>query len=401
MLRLWMFCVTEMDIQQHRYFVGVLREASDISVSHQINGDRTLTFKYPKNGEYAAHVSFRPNAIIECEGQLYRITRLSRSQDVQMSVSCEHVFNCDSKRWHIPNAASLESGDFIGEDAYTVLESVDTGSFSLLSNEELEELGMERISVNIDFESMDKTSLYDVMQKIIECAGFGEIYADNYKIAIVNRIGTDTAAVINTALNAEGITVEYDTSELVTRLYPYGKNNLEITNAGANEDGTMYLESKLAGTYGIIDGYRDYSDYTDPDKLMERAMWEFDEENPNRLDLPAVNITATAADLSRMDENAVSLRLGDRVRVIDGGEEFYERVISITRHPFESVPDELSIGRVKKDMFFYLNQLGVLAKRYKSVSTNDGKIQGTKLSGFSIKDSEIYFNGKRILTEEE
>lgn len=408
MLRLYKFDVTQINQQSHLDFGGVLNEAFQIEVSQQINGDWTLSFEYPKNGEIADSVLFLPGSIVECEGQLFRIKKMSRSGEPQMKIDCEHIFNCDSKRVHIQNIASTDSGDFISEDAYTVLGAAVekcSASFHLLTDEELLPLGMERIDVNIDFESMDKTNLYDVMQKIIECAGMGEIYADNYNIAIVKRIGSNSGAVLDTARNMTDITVELDTSDMITRLYVYGKDNLEITNAAANTDGTPYVQNfdsegeNTWGKYGNIEGYIDYSDCTDADKLFERALWEIDPENPNRRDVPAVNISGSAADLSRLGEDVGALRLGDDVTVIYDGENFSERVISMTRHPYEAEPDSVSIGRVKKDMFFYLNQLGLLAKRYKSVSTNDGRIQGSKVSGLSIKNGEIYFNGKKILTE--
>jgi hypothetical protein len=179
-----------------------------------------------------------------------------------------------------------------------------------------------------------------------------------------------------------------------------------MTNATKNTDGTPYVENfgnsddNTAGQYGIIDGYRDYPDCADADRLFERALWEMDPLNPDRVDVPAINISGSVADLSRLGENVDSLRLGDAVRVMDDGEGFTERVISITRYPFEPIADNVSIGRVKKDAYYYLSRLGVLIKRYSEVSTNDGRIMGTKLSGFAIKNGELYFNGKRIVTEE-
>ena len=245
MLRLWQNNVTKIDYTtSSRQFRGVLYEASEISVSQQINGDYTLSFKYPRNGGLAVDTYMRPNSIVDCEGQLFRIKKMTRTADPLMSFECEHVFNYDSKRMHFPNVASTDSGDFIGEDAYTVLESLSSISpFHLLTDDELSELGMERISVNIDFESMDKTNLYDVMQKIIECAGMGEIYADNYHIAIVKSIGKNSNVTLNTTLNLTDITIERDSSDMITRLYPYGKDNLEITNAEKNTDGTRYVEN--------------------------------------------------------------------------------------------------------------------------------------------------------------
>lgn len=411
MLTLWYFDYSPNETKSPRQCAGVLYDATDVAVSQQINGDYSLSFKYPRNGELANHAYMRVNSVVNCEGQLFRIKKISRTAEPMMSIDCEHIFNCDSKKVHIPNIASTDSGDFIGEDAYTVLEAaVKTAknhgrNFHLLTDAELAELGMARIAVNIDFESLDKTNLYDVMLKIIECAGIGEIYCDNYNIAIVERIGRDSNIILNTGLNLCDITIERDTSDLVTRLYAYGKDDLTIANADKNTSGKYYIENfnsdgeNTVGTYGVIEGYIDYSDCTDPNTLFERALWEIDPENPNRIDVPSINISGAVADLSRIGENIEQAQLGDTVKILDNGEEFSERIISRTFHPYEAVSDSVSIGRVKKDMFFYLNELGLLAKRYKSVSTNDGRIQGNKVSGLSVKNGEIYFNGKKLVTE--
>ena len=391
MLKLWEHFVTNVSVNSSepltRLFIGVLSGASGAAVTHQINGDYTLSFKYPKGGRYAAAVT--ENRIIECEGQLFRIVRPSRSQDALLNVSCTHVFNYDAARTHIPNIASTDTGDFIGVSAYDVLKEavriankyLHTKVFSLFDNEELEALGLTAIDVKIDFDSLDKTNLYDVILKIIECAGKGELYVDNYRFAIVERIGRDTDMTLSTSLNMSGISIEKDISEMITRLFVYGKDDVTIAAASGNTDGKPYIDSDTNKRYGIFCGYKDYPDYTDPNKLWERALWEFDEANQNRIDVPSVNISGSMLDLARIGKSCVRLNLGDGVRVLDNGDNIYERVLSITRYPYEAEVDSVSIGRMKKDMFFYLNQIGLLAKRYKNTSTYNGKIQGTKIIG--------------------
>ena len=55
--------------------------------------------------------------------------------------------------------------------------------------------------------------------------------------------------------------------------------------------------------------------------------------------------------------------------------------------------DEVSIGRVKKDLFFYLNQMGKLNRNYRRVSTRSGKVSAKAISGVvsadgvNVKDS--------------
>ena len=420
MLKLWKNDhVSVDDAAATRRFIGVLHEAKGVTVSRQLNGEYSLKFNYPRGGKFEDRLM--ESLIVECEGQLYVIVKISRSSDLMYSVSCTHVFNFYAHKAHIPNLASTDSGDFIGEDAYKVIkEAVNKCNpymgiigFHLMTADELAKAGLEPISLNIDFESIDKTNLYDAVQRVIECAGMGELYVDNLNFAVVKRIGADTNMTLSTAVNMTDISVERDISEIITQLFVYGKDDMTIEAASSNTDGKDYIVSDMRLGYGIISGYKDFPDYTDPDKLFERALWELDEENPDRIDVPSINISGTMIDLARCGKNAVRLNLGDSVRVVDGGENIYERVIELTRYPYEPEEDSVSIGRVKKDMFFYLNQLGTLSKRYKDTSTYNGKIQGGKISGTvcgsAVKvrgakltadsDGNLYLNGKKVITE--
>ena len=79
--------------------------------------------------------------------------------------------------------------------------------------------------------------------------------------------------------------------------------------------------------------------------------------------------------------------------VSDGDAEITERVIRLESYPYEPLMGEVSIGRVKKDLFFYLNQMGKLTRNYKKVSTSSGKVNAKAISGIvsadgvNVKDS--------------
>lgn len=398
--------------------LGVLADAADVKVSREINGDYTLDFKYPSGTELFEKIAV--NCIVKCEEQLFRIMRISYESAQMAQIACLHVFNCDAKRFHVPNIGSTDTSDTIGVSPYSVINSAFEGTpFTVLSYEKVQQLGMKWVGASdgflIDFESVDKTTPYDVMMQVIENCGRGEIYVNNTEIALVERLGTDRDICINPAKNMRRVTVDIDNSDMVTRLYPYGKDDMTIASADNNTDKTVYIDSPeikeipAGGRRFYIEGCRDYSDYYDPDKLYERALWEFDEENPDRIDVPSVNITGEIADLSRIYPGEQRLELGDRVNVMYNGKLYYERIISISRHPFEAEPDTVSIGRVKKDMFFYLNQIGALAKRYANISTSSGKIYGAKISGSILKlgagdifakSDGLYYNGKKLKFEE-
>ena len=359
-------------------------EAFSVRVAREINGAHTLDFKYPENEKTPL---LKENKIVICEGQAYRVLKVSKRRDGESvtEVRCSHIWNADAPNIHLQNIP-----DMIGVSPKSVIERAIRGTkFKYMTDMELKALNMKRVDADgfkIDFFSVDKTNPYDVVKAVIECCGKGELYTDNKKIALVERIGTDTAVRLDLGKNMEDITVERDITDLVTRLYPYGRDDLHI---GSVNGGRQYIESANAAVYGVREGYRDFGDITSALTLFERALWEFDAENAERIDVPQISITGTYAELNKIaGYEAEQLRLGDGVTVVDGGDALYERVIKIERYPYSPESAILTIGRVKKDMFFYLEQIGNLARRYKKVSTRSGKVKASAVSG-TIKNSGV------------
>lgn len=376
--------------------VGVITTAKDICISEEINGNNTLEFKLPINDISGISVC---NAIL-CNDERYIVEHIERdSVEGVVSVKCTHEFVFYAKRAHIPNIASTSSGDFIGEDLVNVLRAADDivgkpsrpeyGSYyNLITDSEyLAQLGMVPLTGDIDYEAEDKVTLWDVLEHIINNAGHGEIwYRTKPSVllfshyALVEQIGRETGAVISVMTNAK-VAVEYDVSSLVTILYPYGDDSMDITGALQNTDKKPYLVSENRAIYGPFVGSRDYNisniAQSGPEKLFNRALWDFDTANPDRIDVPSINISGTVTDIGLPGE----IQLGDTVTVLDNGNALKERVISIKRYPFSGKPSEVSIGRVKRDMFFYLNRLGVFTQRYKNISAGNGKIYGSKVTG--------------------
>lgn len=365
--------------------IMAVSEAERICISETINGDRTLEFTLPLGSEITEGQTVR------CEEQFYRVESVSVNEDEKTcSVKCIHNFQFAAQRLHIPNLGSTDNSDLIGVNPYTVLaaavDKLPSTAIRLFTEAQLNSRGLhwlggtDTAELLIDFESIDKTTLWEVIQQVIELSGRGELYADHYRFAIVERIGSDSGAVVSDLCNLRDVTVETDISEMILRLYPYGADGLEITNAQQNATHTPYIESAdltaYGAYYGGFEGYKDY-EYDDPDKLFERALWEFDEDNPDRIDVPSVNISGSVTDIGLPER----IGIGDTVTVMHMGSVITERVISIKRYPYDGTPSSVSIGRVRRDMYFYLHQLGILAQRYSNISAYNGKIYGSKVKG--------------------
>lgn len=372
----------------------IIADAENVTVSEKLNDEKTMEFQLPYGNEYGIDVG----RMVECEGEVYIIINISDDEDSErLAYKCQHEFVYMAKRRHLPNIASTNTGDFIGVAPYIILEEaqrlVRNMGYNLANSSDLENLNMHMLGgddtsnpdIIIDFESVDKTTLWDVLLQVIDCAGYGEIFFSSKLKAygIVERIGDDTDIIISPVKNANSITVEYDITDMVTVLYPYGKEDLEISNAENNVSGTNYIISDNADKYGWVEGYRNY-DYSSIEDLFARAIWEFDESNPCRIDVPSVNISGSVIMLD-IGEN---IQLGDTITVLDKGVSIRERIIQIKKYPFSGKPMEVSIGRPAHDMFFYLRQVGTLAQRYKNISASNGKIYGKKVTGTVIATAE-------------
>lgn len=359
----------EYDKTEYEYgMLAVLPDASEVKITTEINGGNSLEFVYPKDerSELAT-----VNRIIVCEGQAYRISKVTSDSGGKITVVADHVYNTDAKRRHVPTIP-----DMIGTAPRDVLARAFEGTgFTLLTYAEAEDLGLKWVGSDgflIDFFEVDKTSLFDVMETVIENCGKGELYIDNYKIALVERLGADTGMRLDVSRNMENITVQRDASELVTRLYPYGYNDTPILSVNG---GKLYIDSPNTAQYGIIEGYRDYSDYEQPEDVYNHGLWEFDENNENRIDVPVITVSGSYIDLSKTaDSEVTALNIGDGVVVMDGDVEIKERVTRIESYPYEPSATNITIGKVARDIFFYLDQLGKAGKGYKKASATNGDI---------------------------
>lgn len=403
----------------------MLNDAQRVKITNEINGDYTLDFTYPLGGKAEL---IKENRIVVCGGQAFRITKTTYDPQKGFYVYAPHVSRADTRTVHIQNIP-----DMIGVSPKSVIARAAAGTeFRLLTDGELEDIGMKWVGYDgflIDFFSSDKLNMYDVIENVRSCCGKGELYADNYAIALVERIGKDTLTRLGICKNMRGIEVERDISEIVTRLYPYGKDDMHI---GSVNGGKQYVDSENIGIYGIREGYKDYSEYTEPEKIKTRAEWEMSADNAERIDVPKVNISGSVIELGKLAEygDLEKLEIGDGVIVLDRGNKVYERVIRLESYPYEPEPANITIGSLKRDLFFYLYQMGKLGSSYRRASTSGGKLRADRISGevkvngiktnadgvstFSgqlnvselnglsveVKDGALYLGGKRVLLDD-
>lgn len=367
--------------------LAYLNKAYEVAVFEGLQETHTVSFKYPMKDEKAELI--KENRIVSVEGQAYRITLVKRDYSGSriMTVKANRIFYDDALHHHLPTIGNDTdvTKSTIGVDPYDVIKLAIAGTkFELIPDSELKEMGMTRIGadgVKIDFYPTDKINTYDVIQNVIEAYGRGEIYYDNYRFAVVERIGKDNGVRMSIKKNMTSLSVERNTQELTTRLYMYGKDDLTISSVNG---GKPYIESEEGiEKYGIREAYRDYSDYDDPEKLKAFGEWDLKGEgNDFRLDRPQLTITGDVVDLSKLAEygDFYKISLGDTVHVFEGDIEHKKRIVSMTYYPYSAKQPSVTIGQPTLANPYY--HAWYMGKLLKTVQKNSGRANKLKTSYF-------------------
>lgn len=382
----------------------ILHEAVNVSEQRQINSPACLQFEYPMDDKARM---IEENMLLSCSGRVYEILRVTRVMDGRdfVRVAAKDMFSSRAQKAFLPNVPDMigRTTSYVIKEALKKLSGDLEPQFTLYTDAELKELGMQWVGddeFKIDFFSTDKTNLWNFLLTVIECSGRGEIYSNGTKFALVERIGRDNHVRLTLDKNMENINVERDTEDMITRLYPFGSEDLHI---GSVNGELAYIDSPMKEIYGVHEGYRDYSDYTEPAKIKEHALWEFNPENEDRIDIPKLTISGNLIDLSKLEEygDIEKVELGDTVHVYDlDGTEYAERVIEGTWYPFEAHETLISIGHMRRDMFFTIYQLQHTKSQLEAVQTANKSIATRKMQGVVNSDrNPVRSENKQLLLD--
>lgn len=398
--------------------LAYLGKATNVAVTENLQQPHTLSFEYPMNDDKADMI--QEHRIVSVEGQAYRLNDVTRDYSGTriLKAKAERIFFADARKHHIPTIGNdTEASGKIGIEPYTaystigvdpyvvISEAVKDTKFELIPEDELSQMGMTRIGADgvlIDFFPTDKINTYDVITSVIDTLGYGEIFIDNQRIAVVERIGVDNGVRLSLKKNLTRLSIQRATAELVTRIYPYGADDLTIKSVNG---GVPYIESPEAREkYGVLEGYMDYSDYTDPEKIKAHAEWDLmGEDNDFRLDTPQLTITGDVVDLSKLAEygDFEKIALGDTVHVYEDKTVHHKRIINITYYPYSAKQPTVTIGVPSNTNRFYA--AWYKSKLFKVIQKNrgrDNKLKTTYFTGtVNSTQNPVQSANKRLLLD--
>lgn len=351
--------------------LAVLQNAQDVKITREINGEYTLSFKLPGDDPKWEYIQQRN--IVWCEGQIFRIFRYGQTIEgtINKTVDCLHVIADAGQKGEkfIPDFP-----DCIGYTPRAILLTAFAGtSFHVMTEAEVQALGMSWVTDLTDIFECSKTYPLEIVKKVIESIGKGELYIDNYNVALVNRIGKDTGLQCTLSNNLQSIGQTCDGEGIVTRLYALGKDGMPLPSSAAPNG---YIDSPQIAQYGICADYIDF-DTDDPQELLEQALWQFSPDNPKRIDMPDESYSIKLIELYKLFGNAHKVNIGDSIKIINkrSGIETTQRIIKYTYYPYSANESEVTLGRPPKTYMDIIKESNKTNRKFNQMVNQSGEVK--------------------------
>jgi phage minor structural protein len=195
--------------------LAVLNECTKCEVTEELNGDYSLYMEYPVYSKKAGYFD-KYNIIKTDDGQLFRIYKYEKDdQSKIIMVWALHIFY-DLSYYFIESVSAITCSvkTAMTEALDDTLQAIYTVDSDIV------------INGSIQFIQQNPAQ---AMFAIINTWGAGELQRDNYDIKILQAIGQDSGVLVKYGKNIQGIKITYDSTDVVTKLYPVGNNGLTLT----------------------------------------------------------------------------------------------------------------------------------------------------------------------------
>lgn len=327
--------------------LAILDEAKDVCITHELNGSYNLQFEYPIDSakwEFIAN-----NRICRVGDECFRIRSIDNNKIYALALYMDAQFK------HIQYI-----GDMLGKTPrYIMTQLFKNTNIHIMTDAEVKSLGMEWVNTATDFFEASKITpivgVSTLSETLEKQSTMCELYVDNYNLALVKQIGKDNGNELTLRFNAKSAESSRDASTLITRLYPYGQDDLDISTVN---NGKQYIDSPMVEKIGVYEGFSNFDECEEPDELLKLAKWQFSKDNLERIDIPKYTMTVGYVDVCEAYKyhNLNKPSIGDRVKIFDKSmnTKTLQRIITTKIYPFEPRKSTIEVGhpQVTIDSFF-------------------------------------------------
>jgi phage minor structural protein len=195
--------------------LGILNEPISCYITEELNGDYSLELEYAANSKKTKYLE--EWNILKVDDQLFRIYKVEKNSDGKniVKVWAKHIFY--DLAYYFIEEMKVENCS-----VKTALQKCLVGDLIVIYTTDSDIITANSISV------VEKNPV-EAIFSIINIWNLGELKRDNFDIKILKSIGKDAGVLIAQGKNINGLKFTSDTTSVVTKLYPVGKNGIKLT----------------------------------------------------------------------------------------------------------------------------------------------------------------------------
>lgn len=302
---------------------GVLKSAFNVCITEVMSGEYFAEFDLPPTDTIIASIAY--DDIVKIDGQLFRVRVVQSGRDgegtLYTHIKCMHVWYdaCDCKYIHhaFTESDGAEVDGWIGMTPREIMERAFSDTPFMVGDVE--------IDTPTDIFAT-RSNPAEVITQLIEKVG-GYLKRDNYTVHLLRDYPFKGREIV-CGDNLISVSKDMDDSAVITRLYPLGRDDMDISSVNG---GVSYIDSPFSWKYGYVRcGYKNYPDISDPAELKAKAEAEWSTADTDGIDKPRAEYTVESPDLA-------GVSVGERVRVTDrdAGVDIITTVCQVVSYPYE------------------------------------------------------------------
>lgn len=340
-------------LDQNRVRLAVLDNATDIVLHQEMNGADSLEFFLPFDDPKSAEL--QNENLIQLVGDEYLIRKVVKSRD-DRGVKTIWVY-AEAIWYNLQYADPLTVAEWVDAQAQEPLADILAGTGWRVGKVDV--TNTRNLSVDVGL-----TNRLKALREVADIWGGTLMFQpQNKTVHLIAHEYDDPGIAMIYRKNLKRIEAEYDTQDLITRLYPYGKNSMSIKDAN---EGSEYIENFQYTRQVRVRSFKD-TRFTNPYHLKEKA-----EEILDKLSLPRASYKISASDLSYLSGlEHETFKLGDLVNVYDEelGVNLKTQIVKWKYHVLEPWNTELELASIQPGLEELLKSVSEVAGKLQSEDT--------------------------------
>lgn len=285
---------------QERNRLAVLDNVTELTITEEINGEETMDLSLPFDD--GKRIFLENENYIQLGSRLYVIRRVHHTRD-RSGERETHVY-AEALWYDLQYTDPMQKSEWQDVTPYEVIRDILDGTDWNIGYCEIGTVRNMSVDVGL-------TNRLTALREVADLwGGTIRFHSQTLTVDLVKEGGfRDSGIAIIYRKNMDEIEADYDTTDLVTRLYPYGKGNVTIKDAN---NGKEFLDN-FQYTHQIRT--RSFKDerFINPYHLKEKA-----QEILAKLSLPRLSYRVRAIDLSMLTGlEHEAFQIGDIIRVYD------------------------------------------------------------------------------------